>query len=162
MILQKPVSDQCVITLRFGKYPLWLTELFGLTWHDGIDFAPLPQFANLRQRIFAAHPGMILTTGYNLSAGIFLTQQCKTESGIILIDYFHLAKRLVKQYQLVDYGTTIAEMGNTGHSTGKHLHFRVRVKKLGFWRAIDPANSFSHTPATFPLPTPAFPRLSTA
>ena len=41
--------------------------------------------------------------------------------------YGHTSKILVKPGQLVRRGQSIALIGNSGHSTGPHLHYEVRV-----------------------------------
>ena len=53
--------------------------------------------------------------------------------------YGHLSKQLVKEDQLVKAGEPIGLGGNTGRSTGSHLHFETRF--LGI--AIDPALMFN-------------------
>ncbi|MBR5903904.1 MAG: M23 family metallopeptidase, partial [Alphaproteobacteria bacterium] len=40
--------------------------------------------------------------------------------------YCHLSKQMVNQNEKVGAGCKIAESGNTGHSTGPHLHYGLR------------------------------------
>jgi murein DD-endopeptidase MepM/ murein hydrolase activator NlpD len=55
--------------------------------------------------------------------------------------YAHLSKIKVKEGQVVLSGQTIGLGGNTGHSTGSHLHFEIRYKS----HAINPATFISFT-----------------
>jgi len=48
--------------------------------------------------------------------------------------YAHLNKSLVKTGQEVSRGDKIAEMGNTGYSTGTHLHYAVTFNR----QPVDP------------------------
>ena len=49
--------------------------------------------------------------------------------------YAHCSKIFVKEGQIVAEGQKIASVGNTGNSTGPHLHFEIRVED----RFVDPA-----------------------
>ena len=49
--------------------------------------------------------------------------------------YAHLSAILVAQGQRVRAGTYLGREGSSGHSTGPHLHFEVRVGG----RPVDPA-----------------------
>jgi murein DD-endopeptidase MepM/ murein hydrolase activator NlpD len=48
--------------------------------------------------------------------------------------YGHLSKFVVKRGQTVERGATIGLTGNSGHSSGPHLHYEVRVNE----RPVDP------------------------
>lgn len=87
--------------------------------HNGIDFA-MPIGTPLR----AIQDGVIRLADYgHLNAGktIFL----QTENKITFI-YGHLSKFTVKNGQYVKAGDIIGYSGNTGFSTGAHLHFGVK------------------------------------
>ncbi len=48
--------------------------------------------------------------------------------------FAHLHKRLVKKGDIVQRGKVIGHIGNTGRSTGSHLHYGVRYNN----KSIDP------------------------
>jgi len=100
--------------------------------HDGIDFT-----APSGTKIFAAGDGTVESiklsrTGYGNVVVINHGFGYKTL-------YAHCKKIPVKEGQKVTRGTVIALVGNTGLSTGPHLHFEVQ--KNG--KKINPINFFS-------------------
>jgi murein DD-endopeptidase MepM/ murein hydrolase activator NlpD len=52
----------------------------------------------------------------------------------VVTRYAHLKKSLVKKGQYVKRGETIALVGNSGRSTGPHLHYEVHLNRV----AVDP------------------------
>lgn len=85
--------------------------------HSGVDFA-IP----VGSPVFAVGDGEVLISKYSKIAGNYIVikhnHQCTTR-------YMHLSKLFVKIGQKVKRGDNIALSGNTGRSTGPHLHFEV-------------------------------------
>lgn len=98
----------------------------GREFHQGIDIANEP-----KTKIKAAGKGVVTYAGYNGSYGkvVIISHGYGYQS-----IYGHNSNILVKVGDSVEKGQIIAEMGNTGRSTGTHLHFEIRY----YGNPIDP------------------------
>lgn len=88
--------------------------------HTGLDFPADPGTA-----IVASAGGVVLSTDWHTEYGH--TVELDHGNGLIT-RYAHCLKVLVKPGQVVKRGQAIAQVGNTGRSTGPHLHFEVLVE----------------------------------
>ncbi|MBW4982117.1 peptidoglycan DD-metalloendopeptidase family protein [Mameliella sp. CS4] len=98
------------------------TSGFGYRWgrlHAGTDFA-----APHGTPIYATADGVVIHAGWQSGYGRLVKIQ--HEFGIET-RYAHQSKIRVKVGQRVSRGDRIGDMGNTGRSTGTHLHYEVRV-----------------------------------
>jgi len=88
-------------------------------WHNGVDFA-CPTGTNVKAR----YAGTILTTGSN-PPGKDFGNYIRMRYSNSKVDgwYAHIIRFLVKKGQKVKKGQVIAKSGNTGLSTGPHLHY---------------------------------------
>jgi murein DD-endopeptidase MepM/ murein hydrolase activator NlpD len=99
-----------------------LTSGFGYRWgrlHAGIDLG-CPSGTAVR----AAKGGVVLSAGW---AGGYGNLVLIGHGNGVVTAYGHNSAVLVSPGQEVGRGQTIARSGNTGHSTGPHVHFEVRV-----------------------------------
>lgn len=88
--------------------------------HTGLDFP-----ADTGTPVFAAANGMVQTAEWHPQYG----QMLEIDHGKGLVTrYAHLSRTLVKQGTLVRRGQNVAQVGNTGRSTGPHLHFEVLIE----------------------------------
>lgn len=94
--------------------------------HRGIDFA-MPQGT----AVMAVGDGEVLVAKNSGAAGYMVTIR---HGRSYTTRYMHLKKILVKPGQKVKRGDHIALSGNTGRSTGPHLHYEVWVNK----QAVNP------------------------
>ncbi|MBZ4394983.1 M23 family metallopeptidase [Myxococcus sp. MISCRS1] len=109
----------------------WVTSDFGQrvdpytadrVMHSGLDIA-----APHGKEVYAPSDGTVVFAGLEGGYG-----------NVIVVDhgygiktrYGHLAKMLVKAGDRVKRGALIAAVGNTGRSTGPHLHYEVRVNGI--------------------------------
>lgn len=105
------------------------TSGFGRRWgrmHEGVDMA-----GPTGTPVYATGDGVISFAGRQSGYGnlIKVTHELGTETR-----YAHLSKIRVKRGQRVSQGELIGDMGNTGRSTGPHLHYEVHMNG----RAVDP------------------------
>ena len=112
--------------MRPVKVRYWLSSPYGWrespfsgqrSFHTGIDMA-CPMGTN----VYAALAGHVSSTGYNATYGNYII--VSHHSGYKTL-YGHLSAILVVRGQYVDTNTRIGRVGNTGLSTGPHLHFTV-------------------------------------
>ncbi|MBE7041217.1 MAG: M23 family metallopeptidase [Ruminococcaceae bacterium] len=100
-----------------------LTSRFGSRWgrnHNGIDMS-----APVGTAIFAADSGTVTYSEYNNGGFGYLM---KIDHGNGLETYYaHCSELLVPEGTVVKKGDLIARVGNTGRSTGAHLHFEVHL-----------------------------------
>jgi murein DD-endopeptidase MepM/ murein hydrolase activator NlpD len=112
------------VTSGFGKRISPFTGQVGL--HDGLDIG-----APANTPVQAPAAGRVVTTGSDPRMGNLVS----LDHGFGMeTQYGHLAKILVKNGQKVKRGDVIGLVGNTGLSTGPHLHYMIKSNN----RAIDP------------------------
>ncbi len=87
-------------------------------FHHGLDIS-----ANRGTPVYATAKGVVRNCFYNGGYGRVI--QIDHGNGYTTI-YAHLNKYQVKAGQQVDRGEVIGEVGNTGRSTGPHLHYEIR------------------------------------
>ncbi|AKQ64651.1 Membrane protein related to metalloendopeptidase [Myxococcus hansupus] len=110
----------------------WVTSDFGSrldpytadrVMHGGMDIA-----APHGKEVFSPSDGTVVFAGLEGGYGNVLV----IDHGYgIKTRYGHLSKMLVKAGDKVKRGMHIAAVGNTGRSTGPHLHYEVRVNGIG-------------------------------
>ncbi|MEO7005427.1 MAG: M23 family metallopeptidase [Terrimesophilobacter sp.] len=91
------------------------------SFHEGVDLA-----AGCGAPIYAAHAGTIVYAGGYGGYGNYIRIN---HGGGVTTAYGHIVDGgiLVSSGQQVGAGQVIARVGSTGHSTGCHLHFEVRI-----------------------------------
>ncbi|MDP4207321.1 MAG: M23 family metallopeptidase [Bacteroidota bacterium] len=121
-LLRKP--DTTLINLSSYASPLthfrYVSSEFGFRryrWHYGIDLK-----LDVGDTVMSAFDGMIRIAKKGSGYGNYIV--IRHYNGLETV-YGHLSKILVNVNQVVKAGEIIALGGNTGHSTGPHLHFEV-------------------------------------
>lgn len=134
-VKEEPVTEVVLVgtkerppTVGSGKY-IWplkdsftQTSGFGSRWgrqHKGIDLA-----VSVGTTVYAADGGTVVEAQYSGSYGnvVMIDHQNGQETR-----YAHNSKLLVKKGDKVYQGQPIAKSGNTGRSTGPHVHFEIRL-----------------------------------
>jgi len=98
------------VSSKFGKR--------GRRMHKGLDIA-----AKRGEPVFAVEDGVVLRSKYVRGYGRLVEIR---HGDMYITRYGHNSKNLVKTYDKVYKGQTIALVGSSGRSTGPHVHFEVR------------------------------------
>ncbi len=119
MPLTRPIKSYFVSS-GFGKRVDPITG--GYAVHQGMDFA-----GPTHEKIISPSSGTVILAGQFSGYGNAVV----IDHGFgITTRYGHLAVVKVKKGQAVKKGDVIALQGNTGRSTGPHLHYEVRYKNI--------------------------------
>jgi murein DD-endopeptidase MepM/ murein hydrolase activator NlpD len=117
-----PLPNTPTITQGFGQNPD-IYSVWGFAGHNGIDFG-IPEGTT----IYAPHDG-IATVKNDGSQGYgkyLLIADSKRQS-----TFGHLSESLVTNGQTIYQGDPVAKSGNTGQSSGPHLHWTYKILKNG-------------------------------
>ena len=113
-----PVSSRYPVTQDFGANPD-IYKRFGKPGHNGVDFG-CPVGTEVR----AAADGRVKKIGVEPDGyGNYLAL---AHDGFVTL-YAHLSRVVVSVGEFVTVGGLIAYSGDTGFSTGPHLHFELRI-----------------------------------
>jgi murein DD-endopeptidase MepM/ murein hydrolase activator NlpD len=102
-----------------------VTSGFGYRWgrmHEGIDIS-VPEGTPIR----AAADGTVILEQSEYESGGYGNYTCVDHGGGLSTCYAHQSSFAVSVGTSVNQGDVIGYSGNTGHSTGPHLHFEVRI-----------------------------------
>ena len=110
------------INSKFGmrKHPVYHKYMM----HNGLDLHAR------HEDVLSMLPGKVLRVGYDSRSGKYVTVQTANYT----VSYCHLSEQYVKPNDYLHAGEPLGLTGNTGASTGEHLH--LTTKKDG--KAFDP------------------------
>ena len=109
----------------------WVTSSFGFRTNPFTGLTQMHEGMDISNRVgslvIAPASGIVSDTGNDYAHGKFVV----ISHGFgITTRYNHLSQVLVRAGQKVNRSDKIAEVGNTGQSTGPHLHYEVRVNGI--------------------------------
>jgi murein DD-endopeptidase MepM/ murein hydrolase activator NlpD len=110
-----PIEEDFRLTSGFGLRNDPFTG--HLAMHEGIDFS-----AEVGTPVVASAKGQVVRSEWDATYGNVIEIK---HAENFLTRYAHLNKRLVSNNTAVQNGTPIGQVGNTGRSTGPHLHYEI-------------------------------------
>lgn len=141
MNLLRPVDKVYPISQGWGENPSWYPATRG---HNGLDYA-----CPVGTPVVAAASGVVTRseldtqTAANSKTGYGYHVRIQHENGWTSV-YGHFSQLQVKTGQKILAGEVIGLSGNTGFSTGPHLHFEVRTG-VAIQSSIDPSGMIVET-----------------
>ncbi|HMH17151.1 MAG TPA: M23 family metallopeptidase [Burkholderiales bacterium] len=113
-----PPVDAAYTASSYG----WRIDPFNgmLAMHEGVDFP-----VDIGTPVFAAAGGVVIYSGPHPQYGFLIEIDHGND---FTTRYAHCSRLLVKEGEVVQRGSKIAETGSSGRATGPHLHFEVRYR----------------------------------
>lgn len=145
MKFKRPVPDDIPVSARYGTRGSWWNwhingngqwvkgQVSGMGLHKGIDFA-----APVGTPVFAVCDGVVERCGYedpkdsSQGFGLRIWQLIRHNNEPMHVIYAHLKEITVLEGQEIKQGDRIAYSGNSGKSSGPHLHIELRDKEVQF------------------------------
>ena len=126
----QPVSNKNLKQTASG-YGYRIDPIYKTTkFHSGMDFS-----ANIGTPVYATGDGRVIKVGWESGYGKLI----KVDHGFGYVTWYaHLNNYKVRVGQRVVRGEVIGEVGNTGKSTGPHLHYEVHLKG----KVVNPVNYY--------------------
>jgi len=112
--MASPIKDGKITTVykKLGK-------MWSKGYHTGVDYA-----CKEGTDILAVADGKVANANWGKAYGTQIVQKIAGQDTWVI--YAHLSKSLVKAGDEIKKGQHIGESGNTGNSSGPHLHFEAR------------------------------------
>lgn len=126
---EKEVIENKKIKFEEDKFifPLTIKKIndhfCGKRYHLGVDY-----YGKENDIVVSSFDGYVIEVGYRYSVGKYII--IKNEKKQIYFLYGHLSKIYVTQNSDVQIGQIIGRVGNTGHSTGNHLHLEIYYQNI--------------------------------
>ena len=113
--------------------------------HTGVDMVPSQAYYTNSKTYKETHQVVIFAT---ISGGVnqYVDQyggetiEITNTDNTFKVLYVHFSSMLVNSGTTVKAGTPVGIMGDTGFSTGDHVHYEIHIKDGNTWRAVNPLN----------------------
>ena len=112
--------------------------------HTGVDIP-----SKRGTPVLAAASGEVVSAGYGLYLGnndpndpyglaVTIKHNFGYNNNQLYTVYAHMDRIFVSEGDIVDTGTSLGVVGDTGHTTGPHLHFEVRIDSNSYFATRNP------------------------
>lgn len=141
--IQNPIGGQglSLVKITAGFMDPSYTFFGGV--HTGVDFVPTDEYLQTNKTYketgdVVAYATMNGTVKYYVDQYGSHTVEVVNNGDTIKTIFMHLNKVMVSTGQTITAGTAVGTMGDTGFSTGEHLHYEIRLNNGGTWTPVNP------------------------
>lgn len=137
---------------KYGRSPCddgWISQGYKNN-HKAIDIGYLTKYGDKRP-VKAWKSGVVVATGTDSAGGVYVILKHEDEDNTWISRYWHLVKGsvVVKKNQEVKQGDKLGTRGDTGISSGVHLHFEVWKCPKGYNYKSSGYNSYAVNPLKY-------------